>query len=114
MRASSEHHPAVIGTAAARPDPRPLIFPRSAALVGVSERTAPEVIDNVTGKGIRVAAVHPRETAIGTLETFAAIGEVQPLPELAFLLVGHRRIEAAFEEALTAGVRAFIVPGLGN
>jgi acyl-CoA synthetase (NDP forming) len=114
MQASGKQLPAGIDIGDGRPDSRPLIFPRSAALVGVSERTAPEVIDNVTGKGIRVAAVHPRETAIGALETFASIGEVRPLPELAFLLVGHRRIEAAFDEALTAGVRAFIVPGLGN
>jgi acyl-CoA synthetase (NDP forming) len=96
------------------PDPRPLILPRSAALVGASERTAPEVIANVSGKGIRVTAVHPRERAVGSLETFAAIAAVRPAPELAFLLVGHRRIEAALDEALAAGVRAFVVPGLGN
>ena len=30
------------------------------------------------------------------------------------MLVGHRAIEAAGAEALTAGVRAFIIPGLGN
>jgi acyl-CoA synthetase (NDP forming) len=113
MQASDQSH-APVEIANTRPDPRPLIFPRSAALVGVSERTAPEVIDNVTGKGIRVVAVHPREAAIGTLETFAAIGDVRPTPELAFLLVGHRRIEAAVDEALDAGVRAFIIPGLGN
>ena len=105
---------APVDAPAAGPDVRPLLFPRSAALIGVSERTAPEVIDNVTGKGISVVAVHPRETAIGQLERFAAIGEVASTPELAFLLVGHRRIEAAFDEALAAGVRAFIVPGLGN
>ncbi len=79
----------------------------------MSERTAPEVVDNVTGKGIHVVAVHPRET-VRTLERFAAIGDMQSAPELAFLLVGHRRIEAAFDEALAAGVRAFIVPGMGN
>ena len=97
-----------------RPDPRPLIFPRSAALIGASERTAPEVIDNVSGKSIPVVAVHPRETRVGTLDRFASIGELPSIPELAFLLVGHRRIEAAFDEALAAGVRSFIVPGLGN
>ena len=113
MRASDQS-PVSLEIAKPRPDPRPLIFPRSAALIGVSERTAPEVIENVTGKGIPVAAVHPRETAIGTLDTFAAIGDVRPAPELAFLLVGHRRIEGALDEALAAGVRAFIVPGLGN
>jgi acetate---CoA ligase (ADP-forming) len=97
-----------------RPDVRPLIFPRSVALIGVSERTAPEVIDNVVGKEIPVVVVHPREVAVGGLERFAAIGEVPSTPELAFLLVGHRRIEAAVDEALAAGIRAFIVPGLGN
>jgi acyl-CoA synthetase (NDP forming) len=97
-----------------RPDVRPLIFPRSVALIGVSERTTPEVLDNVTGKGIRVAAVHPRETSMRGLERFASIGEVPWRPELAFLLVGHGRIEAAFDEALAAGVRAFVIPGLGN
>jgi acetyltransferase len=97
-----------------RPDLRPLVFPQSAALIGVSQRTAREVIDNVAGKGIRVVAVHPRETNVGGFERFANIGEVPWQPELAFLLVGHRRIEAAFEESLAAGVRAFVVPGLGN
>jgi acyl-CoA synthetase (NDP forming) len=111
---ASDRSPASLQIAKPRPDPRPLIFPRSAALVGVSQRTAPEAIDNVTGKGIPVVAVHPRATRIGGLETFASIGEVQPAPELAFLLVGHRRIEAALDEALAAGVRAFIIPGLGN
>jgi acetate---CoA ligase (ADP-forming) len=113
MRASEQSR-APLEMSEPRPDPRPLIFPRSAALIGVSERTAPEVLDNVMNKGIRVTAVHPRETAIRDLEIFAAIGDVQPTPELACLLVGHRRIEAALEESLAAGVRAFIVPGLGN
>src|SRR5439155_26557617 len=35
-------------------------------------------------------------------------------PELALLMVGHERLEAAFEEAAGAGVRAFVLPGLGN
>lgn len=113
MRASARTG-ATVQASEPRPDARPLIFPRSAALIGVSERTAPEVIANVSGKGIPVAAVHPRHSAIGRLETFAAIGDVTPTPEIAFLLVGHRRIEGALDEALAAGVRAFIVPGLGN
>jgi acetyltransferase len=83
-------------------------------LIGVSERTAPEVIANVVGKGIEVVAVHPRDVAVGGLERFPSIGELPAAPEVAFLLVGHRRIEAAFDEALAAGVRAFIMPGLGN
>jgi acyl-CoA synthetase (NDP forming) len=97
-----------------RSDLRPLIFPRSAVLIGASERTVPEAVDNVTGKGIQVVAVHTRETKLGGLERFASIRDVPWRPELAFLLVGHQRIEAAFEESLAAGVRAFVVPGLGN
>ena len=80
----------------------------------MSERTSPEVIENVMGKGIRVVAVHPRDTPVGALERYASIGEVPWRPELAVLLVGHRHIESAFEESLAAGVRAFVVPGLGN
>jgi acetate---CoA ligase (ADP-forming) len=114
VEAGGRAHSGAVETAESRPDLRPLIFPRSAALIGASQRTAPEVVENVTGKGIRVVAVHPRETAVGGLERFARIGEVPFTLELAILLVGHQRIEAAFDEALAAGVRAFIVPGLGN
>ena len=96
-----------------RADVRPLIFPRSAALIGVSPRTDPEAVDNAVGKGIPVVAVHPRETIAG-LETYTSIAEVPWTPELAFMLVGHRRVEAAFDEALAAGVRTFVIPGLGN
>ena len=34
-------------------------------------------------------------------------------PEAALLLVNHERVEDAFEEAAAAGVRAFVVPGVG-
>ncbi len=114
MEAGGSSRSGAIEAAEPRPDLRPLLFPRSAALIGISERTAPEVIDNVVGKGIEVVAVHPRETAVGGLQRFARIADVPSTPELAFLLVGHRRLEAAFDEALAAGVRAFVIPGLGN
>ena len=97
-----------------RPDLGPLIFPKSAALIGVSTRSAPEVLANVTGKGIAVVAIHPRDKNVGGLETFTSIGELRSRPDLGFVLVGHTRIEAAFDEALAAGIRAFVVPGLGN
>jgi acyl-CoA synthetase (NDP forming) len=97
-----------------RPDVGSLIFPRSAAVVGVSERTAAGIVENVIGKGITVVAVHPRETRVGGLACYPNIGAIPSRPELAWMLVGHRRIEAAFEEALAAGVRSFILPGLGS
>jgi acetate---CoA ligase (ADP-forming) len=97
-----------------RPDVRSLIFPRSAALIGASPQTAAEVIAGSAGRGIDVVAVHPRHKDVGGVTWYRSIGEVPFVPELAFMLVGHRAIEAAVAEALAAGVRAFIIPGLGN
>jgi len=93
---------------------RPLLFPGSAAIVGLGERTAPEVVDNVLGRGIPVAGVHPSGRAVRGVEVYPSIAEMPFAPEVAFVLVGHGRIEAALRDALAAGVRAFIVPGLGN
>jgi acetate---CoA ligase (ADP-forming) len=97
-----------------RPDVRPLLFPRSAALIGASPRTAAEVIESAAGKGIELVGVHPRHRDVGGIAWYPSIGEVPFKPELALMLVGHRAIEAALVEALAAGVRAFIIPGLGN
>jgi acetate---CoA ligase (ADP-forming) len=97
-----------------RPDVRSLIFPRSAVLIGASPRTAAEVIEGAAGKGIDVVGVHPRRQDLDGVPWYSSIGEVPFAPDLAFMLVGHRAIESAVAEALAAGVRAFIIPGLGN
>ena len=99
---------------AIRSDIGRLLFPRSAALVGLSERSGPEVVNNVLGHDITVIGVHPRVRNVGGLECVPTIADVSPAPDLAFMLVGHRHVEAAFEDALAAGVRAFVMPGLGN
>jgi acetate---CoA ligase (ADP-forming) len=91
-----------------------LIFPRSVALVGVSDRTDPEIVANVARAGTRVAGVHPRHSAVHGLRCVPRIADLPTPVELGFLLVGHRHIEAAFAEAVAAGIRAFVVPGLGN
>src|SRR5207253_10924317 len=91
-----------------------VLFPRSAALVGLSERSGPEVVNNVLGHDMTVIGVHPRVRNVGGLECVPTIADVSPAPDLAFMLVGHRHVEAAFEDALPAGVRAFVMPGLGN
>ena len=98
----------------AEPGLRRLLFPRSAALIGVSDRSGPEVVDNVLGKGIAVAGVHPRLRSVRGLDCVPRVSDLAEVPDVAFVLVGHVGIEAAFEDALAAGVRAFIVPGLGN
>lgn len=91
-----------------------LIFPKSAVLVGVSERTTSGIAASAAGKGIPVFGVHPRKPTVPGIEMFASIEDLPVRPELALLLVGHRSIERALDEALAAGVTAFIIPGLGN
>src|SRR5712692_6481895 len=102
-----------VATSELRPDVRPLIFPRSAALIGATPRNAEEVIAAAARKGVDVVAVHRRHKDVAGIEWYPSIGEVPFVPELALMLVGHRAIEAAVGQALAAGVRAFIIPGLG-
>jgi acetate---CoA ligase (ADP-forming) len=95
---------------------RPLIFPRSVVLVGASDRTYGQVeaVRNVLRGGVPAWGVNPKRDDVLGLPCAPSVAELPELPELAFLLVGHRRVEQAFEEAAAAGVRAFILPGLGN
>src|SRR5256885_2168082 len=98
--------------AAARFDIRPLLFPRSLAVVGASDRTG-EVLRNVGRGAARVGAVHPTRTEVAGIRCYPSVAELPFTPELALLLVGHARVEQAFEQAAEAGVRAFVLPGVG-
>jgi acetyltransferase len=91
----------------------PLLFPRSVAIVGASPRV-PEPIHSVVRGGVPAWGVHPRHREVDGLACVPSFADLPEEPELALLLVGHASVEQAFEEALAAGVRAFVVPGLGN
>ena len=89
-----------------------LLFPRSLAVVGASPRNV-EAVETVVRSGVPAWGVNPNREEVAGLPcapSFAALPEV---PETAFLLVNHERVEEAFEEAAAAGVRAFVVPGVG-
>jgi acetyltransferase len=58
--------------------------------------------------------VNPGRTEVLARQCFPTVAALPYRPEVALLLVGHRHIEAAFEESAEAGVRAFVIPGLGN
>jgi acetate---CoA ligase (ADP-forming) len=92
---------------------RELVFPRSIAVVGASPRL-PEPILSVLRGGVPAWGVHPTRSELLGLPCFPRTADLPETPELALLLVGHGAIEAVVEEALAAGVRAFVVPGLGN
>jgi acetyltransferase len=94
------------------PDARPLLFPRSIAVVGATPRQ-PEVIANVRRGDVPAWGVTPRYEDVLGLPCAPSIVDLPETPELAVLLVSHTRIEALFEEALSAGTRAFVIPGLG-
>jgi len=92
---------------------RPLLFPRSVAVVGASPRHA-RIMEEVVRSGLPAWGVHPSRTEVLGLACFPSVDALPETPELVALLVGHERVEQAFEDALAAGVRAFFLPGLGN
>ncbi len=92
---------------------RALLFPRSVAVVGASPRHG-RIVEEIVRSGIPAWGVHPTRDEVLGLPCFASVADLPERPELAALLVGHERVEAAFDESLASGVRAFFLPGLGN
>jgi len=101
------------GTGELRGGIGPLLFPRSVAIVGASPRT-PEPIHSVLRGRVPAWGVHPTNREVNGLPCVPGFADLPERPDLALLLVGHATVEQAFEDALAAGVRAFVVPGLGN
>ena len=92
---------------------RPLVFPRSVAVIGASPRRADSVA-SVVASGIPAWGIHPSRREVLGLPCVPSVRELEAVPETGFLLVGHERVEEAFAEAAEAGIRAFVLPGLGN
>jgi acetyltransferase len=93
-------------------DVRALLLPRSLAVVGASPRSI-EAVETVVRSGVPAWGVNPNRDDVGGLRCFPSFADLPEVPESAFLLVNHERVEDAFEEAAAAGVRAFVVPGVG-
>jgi acetate---CoA ligase (ADP-forming) len=94
---------------------RPLLFPGSVAVVGASDRT-PEAaadLEQVMRGGVPTQFVNPNRPTVLGRECFPSLAALPETPECAFLLVGHTRAEAAFEDVIAAGVRSVVMPGLG-
>jgi acetate---CoA ligase (ADP-forming) len=91
---------------------RSLIFPRSLAVVGASPRHR-DAVETVVRSGVRAWGVNPNREEVSGLRCFPSVVELPEVPESAFLLVSHERVEQAFEDAVEAGVRAFVIPGVG-
>ena len=89
-----------------------LILPRTLAVVGASPRNV-AAVETVVASGMRAWGVNPNRDEVAGLRCYATVADLPEVPECAFLMVNHERVEAAFEEAAAAGVRAFVIPGVG-
>jgi acetyltransferase len=93
-------------------DVRSLLAPQSIVVVGASPRNI-AAVETVVASGVRAWGVNPNRDEVAGLRCYPSVADLPEIPECAFLMVNHERVEAAFEEALDAGVRAFVVPGVG-
>ena len=91
---------------------RSLLFPRSIAIVGASPRHA-EPVGTTLRSGVLAWGVNPNRDEVNGLRCYPTVADLPETPEAAFLLVNHERVEGALVDAIAAGVRAFIVPGVG-
>ncbi|MGH3065611.1 MAG: acetate--CoA ligase family protein [Gaiellaceae bacterium] len=91
---------------------RALVLPSSLAVVGASPRNS-AAVETVVGRNMKAWGVNPNHEEVAGLRCYPSVAALPEVPEAALLLVSHERVEAAFEEAAEAGVRAFIVPGVG-
>src|SRR4026209_1600564 len=82
---------------------RTLLFPESIAVVGASPRND-AAVEAVLASGVRAFGVNPNRTEVAGLECYPTVAELPEVPNCAFLMVNHERVEDAFEEA--AAVRA--------
>ena len=89
-----------------------LLEPRSIAVVGASPRNV-AAVETVVASGVRAWGVNPNRDEVAGLRCYPSVAQLPEVPECAFLMVNHERVESAFEEAAAAGVRAFVVPGVG-
>jgi acetate---CoA ligase (ADP-forming) len=92
-----------------------LVFPGSVAIVGASDRTqlAADRLRQVQSGGAPVWFVNPTRTAVLGQPCHPSVSALPQVPTTAILLVHHERVEAALDDAVAAGVRTVLVPGIG-
>jgi len=90
-----------------------LVDPLSSVIIGPSIRSA-AVVRNMLVSTIPVVGVHPTKSDVLGLNCLPSIADLPTVPELAVVMVGHERVEAAVYELMERGTRAFFFPGLGS
>lgn len=97
------------------PAVRALLEARSVAVFGASDRTSLHAasLGNLTrARGIAVWGVNPRRREALGIPCVPSAADLPEAPDVAFLLVGDGAVEQTTREALAAGARILVVPGL--
>jgi acyl-CoA synthetase (NDP forming) len=102
--------------AALRGGLRPLLEPRTLAIVGASDRQGAQwaLVENAKRGGVEVWPVNPSRAEVLGLRCHPSVADLPGAPDVVLLAVGHQRVEQAFADAVEAGCRTFVLPGLGN
>ncbi|MGI9224239.1 MAG: acetate--CoA ligase family protein, partial [Woeseiaceae bacterium] len=92
----------------------PLLRPRSVAVVGASSRSDSLGEWSLTnlckgGFGGNIYPVNPHYEALQGWKCYPSLADLPEVPDLVIFGVGDQRIEAAFDEAIDAGVPAAVI-----
>ncbi len=92
----------------------PLLRPKSVAVVGASKRAdsiGEWVLKNLSIGGYKghVYPVNPRHSNIQGHPCYKSLSELPEVPELVVFGVGDHRLEAALDEAISAGIPAAVI-----
>ncbi len=92
----------------------PLLRPQSVAVVGASPKEDSMgwwVLENLERGGFTgdVYLVNPGYEKVGESACYPGISELPEPPELAIFAVGDHRLEAAFDQAIDAGIKAAVI-----
>ena len=93
---------------------RPLLKPASIAVLGASSRPGSvgnEVFVNLRKGGFSgtIVAVNPAYSEVEGVPCYASLSDLPELPEHVIFAIGDQRIEAALDELITLGIKAFTI-----
>lgn len=102
---------------AARTSLRPLFSPAHVVVIGAGRRPTSagravlaELVGSFQG---RVSVVHPTETVIGSVPAVADVAQLDPVPDLAIVVVPAAKVVEVVDECGRAGIPAVVVISAG-
>ncbi len=97
-----------------RTDLAPFLAARSAAVVGASDRgSTVKLVENLRVEGATLVGVHPTRSEAAGMPCVPSLAQLGAVPDLVCVMLGPATAAAAVEDALAAGARTFVIPGLG-